>query len=201
MQLVISEGCVMLLVAQLGSSVSELVDEAALALAAIAAHDPSARDFVLAADALNALLQLIQAATPLATVRRVVFAVAMLVGVTHPLSRLPAWSAVQPALERQAMALFCNDPEVIIHAARSLAILLPGCTEISFDRRLCQLLESDHVGVVRAVLAAVHSVAQYDDHQLQVMRWRVMCVRAGVKRGAQGAVAMRPMHQSASLSA
>ena len=46
--------------------------EALLALAAIAEHDPTARDFVLAARALPPILNLIQAASPLTTVRKAV---------------------------------------------------------------------------------------------------------------------------------
>lgn len=100
-KLVISEGVVPILIALLSSPVVELCEQSALALASIASHDPAARDFVLAANALPALLQLIQSNTPLTTVRKVVFTIAILVGVTHPLGRLPKWELVQPALERQ----------------------------------------------------------------------------------------------------
>jgi hypothetical protein len=51
---------------------AETRDEAVLALASIAEHDPTARDFVLAARALPPLLNLIQAASPLTTVRKAV---------------------------------------------------------------------------------------------------------------------------------
>jgi hypothetical protein len=37
----------------------------------------------------------------------------VLCGVTHPLARLPPWSEVQPALERVALALFCDDHETV----------------------------------------------------------------------------------------
>jgi Ca2+-binding EF-hand superfamily protein len=188
-KLVISEGFVPVLLAQSVSPHAELRDEAILALAAIASRDAPARDFLLNAGAMAPLLALIDAATPLPTVRAVLAAVSALCGVTHPLTQLPPWSVVQPALERVAVVLFCDDAASIVLACRCLAILLPGCVQASYDRRLVELLQHADSGVRRAVVAAVRSVVQYDDQQMQLLlRWELVPALRGCLRSSDAAL-------------
>lgn len=174
-KLVISEGFVAVLLAHSVSPHAELRDESILALGAIASYDAPARDFVLNAGAMPPLLALIDAPTPLPTVRAVLATVSVLCGVTHPLTHLPPWSVVQPALERVAVVLFCDDATAIVSACRCLAILLPGCVQASYDRRLVELLEHADVAVRRAVIATLRSVITYDEQQTQLLlRWELV---------------------------
>jgi Ca2+-binding EF-hand superfamily protein len=174
-KLIISEGFVAVLLAQSVSPHAELRDESILALGAIASYDAPARDFVLNAGAMPPLLALIDAPTPLPTVRAVLATVSVLCGVTHPLTHLPPWSVVQPALERVAVVLFCDDATAIVSACRCLAILLPGCVQASYDRRLVELLEHADIGVRRAVIATLRSVITYDEQQTQLLlRWELV---------------------------
>lgn len=184
-KLVISEGFVPVLMALCVSPHAELRNESILALGAIAAHDAPARDHLLSAGALPPLLALIDAPTPLATVRAVLATVAVLCGVTHPLTQLPPWSVVQPALERVAVVLFCDDAQAIVLACRCLAILLPGCVQASYDRRLVELLAHTDAGVRRAVIAALRSVVTYDEQQTQLLlRWELVAALRGCLRSS-----------------
>lgn len=184
-KLVISEGFVAVLLAHSVSPHAELRDEAILALGAIASYDAPARDFVLNAGAMAPLLALIDAPTPLPTVRAVLATVSVLCGVTHPLTHLPPWSVVQPALERVAVVLFCDDATAIVSACRCLAILLPGCVQASYDRRLVELLEHADIGVRRAVIATLRSVITYDEQQTQLLlRWELVPALRGCLRSS-----------------
>jgi hypothetical protein len=94
-KILIAEGALPAAFGLLNHPVTEVREQAVVAIGSIAAHNPECRDYILQNNGLPLLLQLVNTSTPVELLRKVSWALSILCGVTHPLNKLPPWDAVR----------------------------------------------------------------------------------------------------------
>jgi Ca2+-binding EF-hand superfamily protein len=169
-KLIINDDSLRAIFSHLRSPNDAVREMAILCVGSLAADNWEARDHLLKHGVAELLLGLVSADTPLSAMRKLSWAFAHLVGVTHERNHLPLWAHVSSIVRCLGqLALDAFDEQILIHVLQALSFILPGLPDRHIIARLVSLLAHPNSTVQGITLRTLLSIAVVDDAQLAMI--------------------------------
>lgn len=125
---VVTSGAINLLVQLLGSTSPPVQEQAVVALGTIASHNSQARDFLISAGVFRMFYENINDATPPGLIHKLVWAISIFCGHTHPRTQPPNYDVISMSVPKLAYLFFksASDETTLYHVCVCWRHLLPG---------------------------------------------------------------------------